>query len=459
MEVTTPDSYTLFERIMEADGMAPCLTIFLYKQVSFHFPDNLEECMSCCQRGILAQILMLRTALPGFQWRQWRPLVLSASQFLHILGKPDLTSQAYIGHAGHELSLLSRPRRGKILEQFCKKELARLNPNSKVEEPTEGIRCNGSRKPTSQAEYDFMLNGRKSECKSAQMSWNQHGQYWRLLFHKVKLPWPGFRDQAPFDDLYLIMFSPDSLHILKHDLQSRVSTAGKRTGSSGHAISVSGARGQERWQTARSQILDKFLTAGHCELVAHIDLSAAEVRAFLTQQMEGMAARQDHEYKGVPLNHTGPELRGFQIEKVAFEVDQILHPNVPFKLSRACSDVDWARGDVKVENKHGQMLFDPDRQGWYCSFSRIQCAGEGAREHNLFDELWLAIYSPFGLHFLKHPGDFDPSVTQGPRGRKLTFRAPKRMLDVKEALDHMLLKMEVDWCCQPLATVLWDNGG
>ena len=32
------------------------------------------------------------------------------------------------------------------------------------------------------------------------------------------------------------------------------------------------------------------------------------------------------------------------------------------------------------------------------------------------------------------------------------------MLDVKEALDHMLKKMEVDWGCQPLATVLWDTG-
>ncbi|CAK9070884.1 unnamed protein product [Durusdinium trenchii] len=109
--------------------------------------------------------------------------------------------------------------------------------------------------------------------------------------------------------------------------------------------------------------------------------------------MEGMAAQQDHEYKGSPLNHTRPELRGFQIEKIAFEVDQILHPNVSFQFSRSSSDVDWVRGDVKVENKHGQMLFHLDRECWHCTFSSIHCAGANVREHNLFDELWLAIYS------------------------------------------------------------------
>ena len=412
------------------------------------------------------KILMLRTALPaatavspfGFRWQQWRRLVLSASQFLHILEKPDLTRQAYIGNAGHELSLLSRPRRGKILEQFSKKELARLNPCGKIEEPSEGTRCNGTRRSLYHSEYDFTMDGRKIECKSAQMSWDNANKNWRALFQRVKLPWPGVRDRAPFDDLYLTLFSPDKLHIIKHDRRTGVSTAGKQTGSSsGHQVVVRGAAGQECWQSARSQILGKLLAAGHCELVARIDLSATEVRAFLAEQMEGMAARQDHEYKGVPLNHTGPELRGFRIEKIAFEVDRILHPHVSFEFSRSSSEVDWVRGDVKVENKHGQMLFDRDRECWYCNFLWIKCAAANVRAHNLFDELWLAIYSPFGPHFLKHPGDFDASVMQGPRGKHLRLSAPRHVLDVKVALDHMLKKMEVDWGCKPLATVLWNT--
>ena len=105
------------------------------------------------------------------------------------------------------------------------------------------------------------------------------------------------------------------------------------------------------------------------------------------------------------------------------------------------------------------MLFDQDRQCWYCGFSRIKCAGANVRETNMFDELWLVIYSPFGLHFLKHPGNFDPGMRQSPRGRHLRLSAPKHMLDIKEALDLMLVKIEVDWGCQPLATVLWDTSG
>ena len=148
------------------------------------------------------------------------------------------------------------------------------------------------------------MDGRKVECKSAQMSWDKGKKSWRALFTRVKLPWPGFRNQAPFDDLYLTLFSPDRLHIIKHDRRTGVSKAGKQTGSNGHQIVVGAAAGQECWQSARSQILDKFLAKGHRELVARIDLPATEVMAFLAEQMEGMAARQDHEYKGVPLDHT-----------------------------------------------------------------------------------------------------------------------------------------------------------
>ena len=132
-------------------------------------------------RNLGLKILMLRTALPAatavfplvFRRRQRRPLVLSASQFLHILRKPDLTSQAYIGNAGHELSLLSGQRRGRILEQFCKKQLAWLNPNSKLEEPAPGNFCNGVRRSLYHSEYDFTMDSRKVECKSAQMSWDK----------------------------------------------------------------------------------------------------------------------------------------------------------------------------------------------------------------------------------------------------------------------------------------------
>ncbi|CAK9020520.1 unnamed protein product [Durusdinium trenchii] len=326
--------------------------------------------------------------------------------------------------------------------------LARLNPHSTIEEPTQGTRSNGARRSALEADYDFTLDVRKIECKSAQMSWDKFLKCWRVRFCAVKMPWPGFRDQAPFDDLYLTVFSPDSLHIIKHDLQAGVTTAGKRTGSSGHEITVRGARGQECWQTALSQILDKFLAAGHCELVARIDLSATKARAFLAQQMEGLATRQDTEYEGVPLSQITPALRGLRIEEIAFEVDRVLYPNCIF--SRTSSKVDWFRGEVRVEVKHGMMRFDKGHRRWMCSFRNIKC--------DLFDELWLAIYSPFGIHFLKHPGGqvrFSlTGLKEEARGKEMHVLGSQHLLDVREALDDMLKKME-EWGCQRLATILW----
>ena len=391
-----------------------------------------------------------------FGW-QLRCLVLRASQFQRILNNPGQSSEAYLGRAGHQLSLLSGKRRGMILQELCKKELDRLHPHSTITEPSRGACCNGAQRSASQAEWDFSLGGRKVECKSAQMSWQENGKRWVVRFRGIKLPRPGFREQAPFDDLYLTIFSPDSLYIIKHDLQTGVIKVGKKTTSGGgHDIQIHGARRQECWQTALSQILDKLLAAGHCKLVAHIDLSAPEVRAFLAQQMEGMAARQDTEYEGVPLSQITPALRGLRIEEIAFEVNRMLHPNC--SLSRTSSNVDWVRGEVRVEVKHGMMLFDKGQRRWECSFRNIQCASSGVRACDIFDELWLAIYSPFGIHILKHPGGqvrfILTGLTDQHSGQALHVYSSRNVFDVREALDEMLHKME-DWGCQPLATILW----
>ena len=403
---------------------------------------------------------MLRPGVPVliftvlFGW-QLRCLVLSALQFQHILNDPGRTSQAYLGHAGHELSLLSGKRRGIILSELCKKELARLNPHSKIEKPTRGNCCNGARRSANNALCDFTLDGRKVECKSAEMSWSKSWKCWRAHFAHIKLPYPNFRDRAPFDDLYLALFSPDSLHIIKHDLHTGVSTVGKRTGSSGHDIDVTGASGQERWQIALSQILDKFLAPGRCKLMAQIDLSGVEVRNWLRKQMEGMTSHQDEAYQGVPLKHVTPSFRGLCLEEIAFEVDQILNPNCSF--ARASSEVDWVRSGVRVEFKSAQMCYIKVPGYWRCSFSNIKCAGAGVRDCDLFDELWLAIYSPRGIHIFKHPGGkvrFSLTGVQEHEGQGIHLFASQSVLDVREALDEMLHKME-NWGCQPLATILW----
>ena len=418
--------------------------------VTWTVPGSRKQIMA---RKLPPVVHILASALLGWHLTF---LVLHAPQFQHILNDSSRTSKAYEGHAGHELSLLSGRRRGMILKELCKTELIRLHPHSKIEEPTRGTRCNGARRSASQAEYDFSMDGRKVRCKSTQMSWDRTNRVWHARTEGVKLPWPGFRDQAPFDDLYLIMFSPDSLHIIKHDLQTGVASDGNVTGSRGHKIVIRGASGQECWQTARSQILYKFLAAGQCKLVDRIDLSDVKVSSWLGKQMEQMTMRQDCAYKGVPLNRMAPQ-RGLRIEELALEVDRILHPDCSF--SRVSSNIDWVRGEVKVEVKHGQMLFQRGNKKWQCRFSNIKCAGAGARDEDLFDELWLAIYSPFGIHFLQHPGGKACFWLNGLKeqdvGRFRDVRASHNVLDIREALDEMLKTMVDEWGCQPLARIVW----
>ena len=94
-------------------------------------------------------------------------------------------------------------------------------------------------------------------------------------------------------------------------------------------------------------------------------------------------------------------------------------------------------------------------------FSNIKCASKHIRDQDLFDELWLAIYSPFGIHFLKHPGGKVRFIAAGLKeqddGRKIVVRGIKDVLGVREALDDMLKNME-EWGCHLVATVYWDNG-
>ena len=190
--------------------------------------------------------------------------------------------------------------------------------------------------------------------------------------------------------------------------------------------------------------------------MSSVDLSDVEVSNWLTQQIEGLTAPQDHAYQGVPLSQMAPQLRGLRIEEIAFEVDRILHPTCSF--SRASLEVDWVRAGVRVEFKSTQMWHNKVRGNWRCSWQNIKCASRGVRDRDLFDELWLAIYSPRGIHILKHPGGevrFSLHGLQGQDdGQRIQVFCSQNVIDVWEALDEMLKKLG-EWGCQHLVTILW----
>ena len=149
--------------------------------------------------------------------------------------------------------------------------------------------------------------------------------------------------------------------------------------------------------------------------------------------------------KAKPLSTLNPALRGLRVQQVAYEVDQTLNRNSIF--STDCSGADWTRNGIRVEVKHGQMCFRKAEQRWTCTFSGIKCAAAGARDHDFFDELWLVVYSPLGLHFLKHPGGTRLYVTTGLQiydcGGYISIAGPAGVQNVQAALKTILRKMEV----------------
>ena len=62
------------------------------------------------------------------------------------------------------------------------------------------------------------------------------------------------------------------------------------------------------------------------------------------------------------------------------------------------------------------------------------------------------------IHFLKHPGGqvrFSlTGLNEQACGQRIDVYSSRNVLDVREAFDEMVQKMEA-WGCQPLATILW----
>ena len=238
-------------------------------------------------------------------------LVLPATQFQEIIDDVGQTSRCYKGHAAYPLSLLSSNRRGRILQELCRKELAQMHPNSRIQDAFQRTCCNGRRRGAHQSEYDFSFNERRIECKSSMVMWNKSDRRWCVEFARIKLPLTGVREQAPFDDLYLILLSPDRVDIIKHDLVTGISQCGQETAVSGHKIKLCGPRGVDCWKTARTEILDKLLGSA-CSLKARVDLSNPGLQSWLSQSLRDAALPQDEAYFDAPLNSMTSQIRGLR---------------------------------------------------------------------------------------------------------------------------------------------------
>ena len=381
-------------------------------------------------------------------------VTLDASQFKHLWEDVGCTALPY---NGHPLAQLNGQRRGVLLQEWACQVLKEANPNAFFEEAIPGRRVNGQRRNASQAEYDFLCDHRKGEIKSSQLRCEKSG--WRVLFKGVKFPHLMSWNASTFEDLYLVLFSPKWLHLVKHDFQTGVSRNGLQTGFSGHCIRIEGSRNSLSWEGSLHTILDKLCTQGRCSLIAKTDISEPWILDMCNKH-QGFGRQF---YNSKPFSSMSPQLRGLRLQRVVWEIDKLLHSRSFFEHCSneyTCSgsmrgqhnaSVDWIRDGTRVEVKSTQLSFSNCRQIWLCEFSSIR--------HDRFDELLLAIYSPRGLDVFKHDGFFGLStmgIATETKGKSIYVRAPSGELDPLRALQFIEAKLEANNCPR-IARIFWDQ--
>ena len=190
---------------------------------------------------------------------------MPASSFERELGYRTVTATTFAGVplASHDLFT-----RGKVLTSFARGCDAGLHPGAMLEEAVAGERVDGTRRGKNQAEYDWQRDGRRVACKCAQLTWNSANECWVLLFHNVKLATAGGRDAA-FDELLLAAYTPEGVHLFRHDLRAGVSTHGVSTAATGKVIAFVGPSHEPDWRVALREILGKVEDKG-CRPLAFV---------------------------------------------------------------------------------------------------------------------------------------------------------------------------------------------
>ena len=368
-----------------------------------------------------------------FSWpRQF--LILPASQFRHIWADAGRTAEIY---NNHPLAIMNSKRRSMVLQDWTRTMLEETMTNCLVQDPVPGKCVDGSKRSVGNSEYDFLLNGRRVQVKSAQLRWSQGT--WRVEFK-------GLRFEA-FDDLYLVIFSPKWLDLFKFDPKTRISIPGQERDCSDGKINV---RGEAQWHEALDTILGKLHERGTCFHFGRssIDDPACKV---LWDHHQGPICRF---YREVPLGFMSPQLRGLRVERMVREVDRLIHINSTFcepDAEKTVGGCDFIRDGKRIKVKSAQLRLDETRCSWICTFRRVK--------HACFDELLLVIYSPRGLDVFKHDGFYGVrtnGVETETQGRSVCVQASTKDLDILSALQTIQSKLESNGCPR-IAQILWDS--
>ena len=386
--------------------------------------------------------------------RRWL-LVLDSSRFQHIIGSMSLTCAVY---GDDPLAVTSEYRRGMLLEALGRQMLEELYPRHQSQDACSALTCvNGSRRGRRVTEWDFTLGGKRLELKSGKLCFDTAARTRRVSFANVKIARNGYHAKQPFDDLYLMIYTPDGFYLILHDLKTGISRAGVRTRTQGHLIRVRGRAGQACWEEALETILAKFTREGRCEVVCRAGKDDVLVSGLYSKLLHDAQCCYEQAYQGIPLSAMSPSVRALRVQQIAFEVDKMMHPHSAFatasgeqvrlhKRGGQNAAVDWIRDGVRVEVKHGKVRFGQSHSQWRCTFHNIKEEPASQKATVYFDELWLALYSPVGLQIFKHPNYRSSLSSRGVRtpfdGKLIELFGPRHEICVKRSVGHMNAKLE-----------------
>ena len=346
---------------------------------------------------------------------------------------------------------------------FARRCDADLHPGAAISDAVPVAR--GGRRGTRSGSHDWERDGRRVAVKSSSLTWDpaQNGR-WVLKFHNIQLQRDGV-EAAAFDELLLVAYTPEGVHLFRHDLRAGVSTNGKSTAATGKAIQFVGPKYESDWRAALDDILGKMEVKG-CKPLARACFDEPRLAAAIAETPQPLSAST---FAGVPLADCSSAVRAEALFKLVRRLDECwLNEGAEFAKPEAGRSVDgkrraqnnaefgWRRDGRRVACKSAALSYVASLQTWKLRFAKVKLAMAGTRDA-AFDELLLAVYTPEGVHLVRH--DLRAGVTTNGKstlatGQDIQLYGPSNEPDWRVALPEILDKMEHKGC-RRLAFVPW----
>ena len=294
----------------------------------------------------------------------------------------DLITLSKTEEAYSNVPLSTCSNRGDIIEGTTRKFMESYTGQaSYAPEITQSI--SGKKRGRNATEYDFKMDGRRYEVKSAQLQWDKTNKRWNALWQAVK--------KDSHDILLLVLYSPSGLSIYEHDGVLGVTTHGKAQESSGGCVCVYGKCNGVEIRDAERVIHDKmqYLYLGR---LTFDQVSLPDVMS---------------PFQGTPLSKNGSKTRGVIIERIVrrfmeshagqasydAEITQSISGK---KRGRNATEYDFKMDGRRYEVKSAQLIWKKRDKSWCATWKKVK--------KDSHDILLLVLHSPSGLSIYKHDG-------------------------------------------------------